>query len=138
VTPRKRLKRLAAIGALCVFLALTGAASGASDTRWQLLSYQNARGEYAIARTDAVPYPRGLAVRFHGVGYTTFYCGRSVWSWLTYWNPGFHVFPFLRQDPCVVEAEARAIGEGFPIAEGFGGSASHEWRASVAIYEAMR
>jgi hypothetical protein len=58
VTPRKRLKRLAAIGALCVFLALTGAASGASDTRWQLLSYQNARGEYAIARTDAVPYPR--------------------------------------------------------------------------------
>src|SRR4029450_936739 len=111
------LKRLAAIGALCVFLALIGAASGASDMRWQLLSYQNARGEYAIARTDAVPYPRGVAVRFHGIGYVTFYCGRSAWSWRRYWDTGFHVLPFVRQEPCVVEAEVRASGEGFGICE---------------------
>jgi hypothetical protein len=118
------LKRLAAIGALSVAVAVTGAASGASDTRWQLLSYQHARGEYAIARTDAVPYPSGVAVRFHGNGYVTFYCGRSAWSWRRYWDTGFHLLPFVRQEPCVVEAVALARDDG--------------WRASVAIYKAMR
>jgi hypothetical protein len=126
VTPRKRLKRLAAIGALsvAVAVAVTGAASGASDTRWQLLSSQHARGEYAIARTDAVPYPSGVAVRFHGGGYVTFYCGRSAWGWRRNWDTGFHVLPFVRQEPCVVEAVALARDDG--------------WRASVAIYKAMR
>jgi hypothetical protein len=126
------LKRLAAIGALSVGLALPGAASGASGTRWQLLSYQNARGEYAIARTDAVPYPRGVAVRFHGIGYVTFYCGRSIWSMRRLWDTGFHVLPFVSQEPCVVEVEARAI-EGFA----WQGGAGHGRRASVAIYKAM-
>jgi hypothetical protein len=118
------LRRLAAIGALSVVLALTGAASGASDTRWQLLSSQHARGEYAIARTDAVPYPSGVAVRFHGNGYVTFYCGRSAWGWRRFWDTGFHVLSFARQEPCVVEAVALARDDG--------------WRASVAIYKAVR
>jgi hypothetical protein len=117
------LKRLAAIGALFVAVAVTGPASGASDTRWQLLSSQHARGEDAIARASAaVPSPtRDIAVRFHGSGYVTWVCGGSRWSWRVIYYTGFHVLPFVRQESCVVEARAR-----------------QEWRASVAIYKAMR
>src|SRR5829696_1947009 len=120
---RKRLKRLAAIAALSVAVALTSAASGASDTRWQLLSYQNARGERAIARTDAVPYPRGAAVRFHGYGHVTFECGATRWSTRVFYDTGFSVLQFVSQEPCIVEAVALA---------------PDERRASVAIYKAMR
>jgi hypothetical protein len=128
------LKRLAAIAALSVAVALPGAASGASGTRWQLLSYQNAH-VYAIARTSTAVYPGDIAVRFHGVGFVTFYCeGGSAWSWRRFWNPGFHALPFFRKQYCVVEAEAWSIGEGFPIPDGLTGSTLREWGASVAIY----
>jgi hypothetical protein len=117
------LKRLAVIGALSVAVALTGPASGASDTRWRLLSSQHARGEVAVARAAAaVRDPRGIAVRFHGEGTWAWACERGGGGSLRrIYGTGFHAVPFVRQDTCVIEATAR-----------------HEWRASVAIYEAMR
>lgn len=125
----KRLKRLAVMGALsvAVAVAVAGAASGASDTRWRLLGSQHARGEQAIARAPVPRDPKAIAVRFHGWGYVTWSCGELIgWGWKVAYSTGFSVLPSIpyfvrRQDGCVVEAVA-----------------SHEWRASVAIYEAIR
>jgi hypothetical protein len=86
------------------------------------------RGAHAWTSAAIPPGRTEFAVRFHGLGFITFDCGGSRWSYKTYFDIGFRVFPSSFQAPCTIEVEAswQWAPPWF--------DKDREWHASVAIY----